>query len=120
MSGIYLARGRPEQALAEAEREKSPGFRLQGLALAYHALARKEESDRALAKLITKYRPTMAFQIAQVFAYRGQSDLALVWLERAYVQHDTGLTGIKGDSLLKNLEGDPRYAAFLKKMRLPA
>ncbi len=120
VSGIYLARGRPEQALAEAEREKSPGFRLQGLALAYHALARKEESDRALAKLITKYRPTMAFQIAQVFAYRGQSDLALVWLERAYVQHDTGLTGIKGDSLLKNLEGDPRYAAFLKKMRLPA
>jgi hypothetical protein len=27
---------------------------------------------------------------------------------------------MKGDPLLKNLERDPRYAAFLKKMRLPA
>jgi len=26
---------------------------------------------------------------------------------------------MKGDPLLKNIEHDPRYAAFLKKMHLP-
>jgi hypothetical protein len=26
---------------------------------------------------------------------------------------------IKGDPLLKNLEGDPRYQAFLQRMNLP-
>ena len=46
-------------------------------------------------------------------------DKAFAWLERAYAQRDGGLIEMKGDPLLKNLEADPRYAAFLKKMRLP-
>ena len=37
----------------------------------------------------------------------------------AYAQRDSGLTEMKGDFLLKSLERDPRYIAFLKKMRLP-
>ena len=41
------------------------------------------------------------------------------WLEQAYGQRDGGLSEIKEDPLLKNLETDPRWAAFLKKMRLP-
>jgi hypothetical protein len=41
------------------------------------------------------------------------------WLERAYAQRDIRLTEIKGDPLLRRLESDPRYPAFLKKMRLP-
>ena len=41
-------------------------------------------------------------------------------LERAYEQRDETITEMKGDPLLKNLERDPRYAAFLKKMHLPA
>jgi hypothetical protein len=41
------------------------------------------------------------------------------WLERAYAQKDVGLYAIKGDPPLKNLEGDPRFKAFLKKMNLP-
>jgi len=81
---------------------------------------RKKESDAALAELIAKYRAGAAFQIAEVYAFRGKADRAFEWLERAYAQRDSGLTAIKGDPLLKNLEHDPRYAAFLKKMRLPA
>jgi hypothetical protein len=34
-------------------------------------------------------------------------DQACVWLERAYAQRDRGLTEMKGDPLLKNLEADP-------------
>jgi len=119
-SCVYLARSRPQEALAEAERNTDPGFRLQGLALAYHALARKQESDRALAELIAKYQAIGAFQIAEVYAFRGEADAAFSWLERAYEQRDPALIFIKGDPLLKNLERDPRYAAFLKKMHLPA
>jgi len=55
-----------------------------------------------------------------VYAFRGENDHAFEWLERAYAQHDSGLAEIKADPLLKNLQRDPRYAAFLKKMRLPA
>jgi serine/threonine protein kinase/Tfp pilus assembly protein PilF len=120
LSRIYLARSRPREALAEAERDTAPAFRLQGLALAYHALVRKQESDRALAELISKYKATGAFQIAEVYAFRGEFDAAFTWLERAYAQRDGALTFTKGDPLLASLERDERYAAFLKKMRLPA
>lgn len=49
---------------------------------------------------------------------RGEVDKAFVWLERAYPR-DSGLSEMKGDPLFKNLEADPHYTAFLKKMRLP-
>jgi len=55
-----------------------------------------------------------------VYAFRGETDRAFEWLERAYASRDSGLAQFKGDPLLKSLEHDPRYAAFLKKMHLPA
>ncbi len=115
---IYLAQGQPQQALAEFEREPEPDYRVYGLALAYHSLGRKKESDAALAELIAKY-PGMAFQTAEAYAFRGEADRAFEWLERSYVQRDGGLAQMEGDPLLKNIEHDPRYATFLKKMRLP-
>jgi hypothetical protein len=76
-------------------------------------------ADAALAEYIAKYQADDAFQIAEVYAFRGEADRAFEWLERAFVQRDGGLSEMKGNPLLKNLERDPRYAAFLKKMRLP-
>ena len=48
-----------------------------------------------------------------------ETSQAFEWLERAYAQRDAGLVLVKGDPLLEDLEPDPRYKAFLKKMRLP-
>jgi serine/threonine protein kinase/Tfp pilus assembly protein PilF len=118
LSRVYLARSRPQEALAEAEQDTTPELHLQGLALAYHVLARKEESDRAQAQLVAKYGKNSAFQIAEVCAYRGEVEAAFTWLDRAYIQRDGGLTFMKGDPLMANLERDPRYIAILKKMRL--
>jgi hypothetical protein len=59
------------------------------------------------------------FSVAEVYAYRGEADTALQWLDRAYAQRDPSLYLIKGDPLLKNLESDPRFKAFLRKMNLP-
>ena len=116
---VYLAQAHPQESLTEMERETESWGRLDGLALAYHALERKKESDVSLAELIAKFHMESAFQIAEVYGFRGESDKTFEWLERAYTQRDTGLAQLKGDPLLKNIEHDPRYAAFLKKMRLP-
>ena len=40
------------------------------------------------------------------------------YLERAYETHDADLWYIKDDPLIKNLEGDSRYKAFLHTMKL--
>jgi len=88
-------------------------------AIAYHALGRQKESDAALNELITKYRARGAYQIAEVYAFRNQSDEAFEWLDRAYAQRDSGLIGTKVEPLLKSLHNDPRFTAFLKKLNLP-
>jgi tetratricopeptide (TPR) repeat protein len=120
LAEIYVMQGRPQDALAEIERETTDPFRLQRYAIAYHALGREKESDAALRELIAKYDTIAAFQIAQVYAFRKQPNEAFEWLDRAYAQRDGGLVETKVNPLLKSLHGDPRYAAFLKKIHLPA
>jgi len=120
LSLVYIQKSQPAVALAEVQKEPEPFWHLYGLALAYHAAGKQNEADASLAELIEKYQGIGAIQIAQVNAFRGNIDSAFEWLERAYSQRDGGLSEIKGDPLLKNLEKDPRWIAFLKKMRLPA
>jgi TolB-like protein/DNA-binding winged helix-turn-helix (wHTH) protein/Flp pilus assembly protein TadD len=116
---VYLAQGRAQDALAEIEREQIGMWRLQGQAVAYYALRRKKESDTALRELIAKYQSQSAFLIAEVYSFRKEPDQAFEWLDRAYVQHDSGVPETKSSTLLRNLRGDPRYSAFLKKIHLP-
>jgi tetratricopeptide (TPR) repeat protein len=116
---VYLELSGPMEALAEIEQEKDLYWRLPGQAMAYHALGNKRESDALLDEFIAKYQAGGAYNIAQVFAFRGQVDQAFKWLEQAYIQHDGGLFLVKVDPLLRNLRQDPRYVSFLKKMNLP-
>jgi len=59
-----------------------------------------------------------AYQVAEVYAARGEVDLAFAWLERAYDQRDGGLSQMKPDPLLRSLHADPRWFPFLRKMGL--
>jgi TolB-like protein/Tfp pilus assembly protein PilF len=114
-----LLQGKTDSALQEMQQETEEVWRLNGLALVFHALARRSESDAALAALKDKYAENWAYQIAEVHAFRGEADLAFEWLERAYAQRDGGIAEIKGDPLMRGLVGDPRYKAFLRKLKLP-
>ncbi len=115
---IYIAQGHPVEGLAEMEHERDPLWRPQGLALAYHAMGRKKESDAALAELVAK-SASQGYRIAEVYAFRGEADQTFEWMEKAYAERDGMLSQMKNDPLTKSLEHDPRYIAFLKKMRLP-
>jgi tetratricopeptide (TPR) repeat protein len=88
-------------------------------AIAYHALGQRKESDAALSELITKYQASNPYQIAEIYAFRNQSDEAFEWLDRAYTKHDDNLIFTKVEPLLKSLHNDPRFAALLKKLNLP-
>ncbi len=118
LARVRLGRSDAVAALDEAEQEGDPFWRLFGRALAYHAMGRESESDAALGQLIEKDQDDGAFQIAEVYAYRGETDTAFAWLERAYGQRDGGFNEMKGDPLLHSLAADPRYEALLKRLGL--
>ena len=116
---ILIARGERKAALAEMEKETLTGGQLAGLAMARYALGRTAASDAALARMVKEQANDLPFMIAEAHAFRGEPDQAFKWLDRAYNQKDPMLYFIKGELPLKNLESDPRYKSFLRKMNLP-
>jgi TolB-like protein/DNA-binding winged helix-turn-helix (wHTH) protein/Tfp pilus assembly protein PilF len=118
LSQIYIIQGRLQEALSEIKLIRHDLIRTCLYSIAYHASGREKESDAALSELIAKYHSSGAFQIADVYAFRNQPDKAFEWLDRAYAQRDSGLIFTRVDPLLKSLHNDPRYAAFLKKLRM--
>jgi len=116
---VLFSQGRQQEALAEMEKETGEWEKLSGEALAYYALGRRAESDNALNKLIATHQNEAAFQIGEVYAFRGETDHAFAWLDRAYRQRDSGLPEMKTGPLMKSLLQDPRRAELLQKMGLP-
>jgi TolB-like protein/Tfp pilus assembly protein PilF len=115
---LMIARG-DRDAARVMQQETAERGKMGGLSMAYFVLGRKTDSDALLARLTKEHAETDAFQIAEVYAFRGRSDEALYWLDRAYAQKDTSLWIVKGDPPLASLANDSRFKAFLKKMNLP-
>jgi TolB-like protein/DNA-binding winged helix-turn-helix (wHTH) protein len=116
---IFLSNGHPQEALAEMEKETGEWQKLSGESLANHALGRREESGNALNRLIATHQSDSAYQIAEAYAYRGETDKAFQWMYRAIRQRDPGSPELKTNPLMKSLRRDPRYSKLLEKMRLP-
>lgn len=115
-----LLQGKTSAALEEMEQIREEGYtRCSGLAVAYYAAGRRKESDAALDELIRKYSNTAAYNIAGVYALRGEVDQAFEWLERAYRQRDSGIPGLSYGTSLNPIRHDLRFKALLQKLHMP-
>jgi serine/threonine-protein kinase len=61
----------------------------------------------------------LAYQIAEVYAWRGETEKAFEWLEISYDNHDTGLLSLLIDPLMRGLRDDARYKNLVAKVGLP-
>ena len=118
LGSTYLLEGKLEEAASAAQADTAEWARLTLMACILWSQKRIPESDAALDQLIKSSAETAAYQIADVYAYRGDKDRAFEWLERARRQRDAGLPGLRSDPYLANLTGDPRWSAFLRAMGL--
>ncbi len=116
---IAIQRGDSDLALREAKLEPDDNYRRFELALAHYARKDRPAAEAALTDLIAN-RQGVAYQIAQVYAFRGDKDKAFEWLQNAFNEHDTGMLGLLVDPLIRDLRGDPRYKALVAKMNFPA
>ena len=116
---VELIAGQPQKALGLFRQVGDPVFVLTGVAMAEHTLGHSTESQQAVGELVRTHARTSAFQIAEVYGWRGEKAPAFAWLERAYRQRDGGLNLVKTDPSLAALHDDPRFGAFLRKLKLP-
>jgi tetratricopeptide (TPR) repeat protein len=115
---IRLYQGRYAEALAESEQETVEWERKSGIALARSRLGPPEAADAALQDIITHDADIAAIQIAEVYAYRDEKDVAFAWLERAYVQKDHGVSMLRSQPTFRGLHDDPRWRGYLAKIGL--
>ena len=116
---IAAQRGDGDVALREAELEPDPGFRRFELAVAHYVRGDRVAADAALADLIANGRGGLAYQIAEVYALRGEKDKAFEWLQISFDDRDAGMLGLLVDPLLRGLRDDARYKNLLVKVGLP-
>jgi len=114
---LRLLAGRPEEALQLFQRINLEGFRLTGTAMAEHSLRHERESRRALESAL-RTADGWAYELAETYAWRGERERALNWLERASAQRDPGVTTILVDPLLGDVRRESRYAALVRQMSL--
>jgi TolB-like protein len=117
---VAIQRGDGETAFREAKLEPNDGYRRFELALAHYTRGDRGASDAALTKLIEKDRNFLAYQIAEVYAWRGENDKAFEWLQVSLDNHDTGTLSLLINPLMRGLRHDPRYSGMLAKIGLPA
>jgi serine/threonine protein kinase/tetratricopeptide (TPR) repeat protein len=115
---LNLLQGRLTEAQTEFQKQGAEANRRMGVAMVEHATGHDKQSQAALKELIAKNAGDSAYQVADVYAWRGEKDRAFEWLQRAYQQRDSGLNGIAWDPLLSSLKDDPRYGALLKQLGL--
>jgi len=114
----FIVKGKFEEAAVAAQDDAAEWTRLYVVAMARWSQKRIPEADAALARLTEGFADTAAYQIADVYAYRGDKDRAFEWLERARRQRDGSLGFMRCDPFLANLHRDPRWDVFLRKMGL--
>lgn len=148
LSTAYGRVGKYEQAIRSLKRARELNRRTDDLLVAYYILNNQlneaiDENEKETGNkydfneilIQTKHKDlTKANQLLNAYmkkegvdlwlcasasAFVGNNDLALEWLEKCFQAKEYRLTWVKYHPLFNSLHGDPRFAAFLKKMNFP-
>jgi serine/threonine-protein kinase len=116
---VAVQRGDAVAVLREANLEPDENFHRFLLTLGYYLRGDHKEADTTLADLIAHAHDRLAYQIAEIYAVRGENDKAFEWLQMAFDQRDGGTLSLLVDPLLHGLRNDPRYKVLVAKLGMP-
>jgi tetratricopeptide (TPR) repeat protein len=87
----------------------------------YGKVGRTAEARDVLAELRerSEHEYAQSFYFALVHAGLGELEEAMTWLEKAYEDRELWLSvvAMKFDPIFERIQGDPRFQAFLQKVR---
>ena len=115
---VELLQGHTQQALANFD-DSAHVLRLTGQAIGYYTLGDQAASEHALQLLVSRYGFLVPYQMAEVYAWRGEPDKAFEWLQHATELRDASFMYLAFDPLLDNIRGDPRFAALMTQVGQP-
>ena len=119
LAEVLLFQGHPQDALEAVNREPDENWRLTVRAIILWTMGRKAASDADLRRLESLDPGVVAYNVAEVYAWRGDRDAAFRWLALAVRERDPDLRELRIEVLFHNLHGDPRFDSFLRRLNLP-
>lgn len=123
IGAAYLEKGMVAEALADLETQRSKlephwyWFSLAGIYTRSGQIAQARHAAQEFLRLSPRdgVQPSI---MAGAFLAMGDREQALAWLERAYAEHDNGLTGLKVSPGWDPLRKDPRFQSLLRRVGL--
>jgi TolB-like protein/lipoprotein NlpI len=116
LSVALMQADQPESALVELEKESAKELRLTGRAMIYYTLDEAPQSEAALQALINEFAQDWSFFIAQIYAFRGETDEAFNWIEIAIEQGSSEIAELHINTLFSSIHDDPRWAALMEQL----
>jgi len=91
------------------------------LGYTFAVMGRKADAVQKLDILRARYKQgqASAYDLAVVYTGLSERDLALMWLEQAFVERSGGLLQIKGDLIFDPMRSDERFNSLLRRLGLP-
>ncbi|MEP6881758.1 MAG: tetratricopeptide repeat protein [Dokdonella sp.] len=120
LSQAYFMKGNFDQALATANAEPNASYRRFAIALANFGHGETAAGEAQLDDMIRLDADSNPGYIAEIYAIRGDTDRAFVWLDRGIEARDPFMVTIYEEPILiAALRHDPRLTALSKKLGLP-
>jgi TolB-like protein len=123
----YLNSGKVDDAIEQFERARHHAGQMavwkSALGAAYAAAGRTNDANAILEELIKDKSSGEVYvssrDIALVYAWHGEKEQALDWLECAYEERDGWMPFINVDPLWDSLRSESRFRKIVEKMGLP-
>ena len=124
LGDIALLRGQPEQAREYSMKSheivgNAEWGRPYVDAMVEHTAGNELASRSAAAEFEKKFGADDPGSVADIRAWRGETDAAFVWLNKAVARRDPILAQIRLDVYVNSLHKDPRWNELLRKIGLP-
>jgi len=116
---VLIQRQEAHAALEAAQQEPAGVWQDVALALARQVGPDRGAADAALKSVIQKEGQLAPYQIAEIYALRGDANATFQWLDRAWSDRDPGISALLYDPFIRRYDTDPRFAAFCRKVGLP-
>jgi adenylate cyclase len=112
-----LLQGNNSLAIELAIAETDPASNIAAQCLTAYA-TKDEQADSILERLVEQHAEDAPCIIAEVYAFRGDAENALRWLEQGATMHDPTITQIPCHPLFVNLHADSRWDDILDRIGL--
>jgi TolB-like protein/Tfp pilus assembly protein PilF len=126
LAQMYSETGRAEEAMKIAEdwlrADPTNQFAMREAGIAYAKTGRRDKAEEMIGKFRelarAEYVPTA--RMAAIYTALGDKDKAFAELDQAFEMRDWELFRMNVDNYWIPLRGDPRFAALVKRLNLPA